>query len=230
MLLGLIEGLDWTPLRRDGFAPQPPLLTKDECDELKSLYTDDALFRSTIDMERFNFGKGQYRYFKYPLPPLVQELRERLYAQLAPVANDWSARLKLGLDFPAQLGSFLERLRERGQTKPTPLLLRYRTGDYNCLHQDVSKDLCFPYQVVFGLSEAGIDYEGGQLILTQQRPRMQTVPHVLTLPLGGAVAFTSNLHPQQGRRGFFRTVFRHGVSRIERGDRYTLGIVFHDFR
>ena len=243
-----IEGLDGAQLLAAGFTRLSGVLTAGECARFRAMYADDALFRSTVDMERFNFGKGQYRYFKYPLPPAVQELREKLYQRLAPVAGEWAIRLRLAADFPPTLDAFQKRLRERGQTKPTPLLLRYRAGDYNCLHQDVSKDLSFPYQVVFGLDEPGKDYEGGQLILTQQRPRMQTVPHVLVLPQGGAVVFTSNFHPEEralpatggarrrvaleaeGKRGFFRTVFRHGVSRIERGERHTLGIVFHDFK
>jgi hypothetical protein len=215
------------PLLENGFERFPARLTAAECAELKALYEDDSRFRSTIDMQRFNFGKGQYRYFRYPLPPLVQKLRESLYEQLAPVANEWATRLKIELRYPSRLDAFLQMLRKQGQTKPTPLLLRYRAGDYNCLHQDLSGDLSFPYQVVFGLNDS---YEGGQLVLTQQRPRMQTVPHVLTLRPGEAVAFTSNFHPELGKRGYFRTVFRHGVSRVERGDRYTLGIVFHDFK
>jgi hypothetical protein len=229
-----VDALDWDALSgallEDGFAVIERLLTDAECDALKALYGEDALFRSTVDMGRFNFGSGQYRYFKYPLPAPVQLLRETIYGRIVPAANAWSSRLRQGVEYPPRFPAFQEAMRARGQTKPTPLLLRYGKGDFNNLHQDVVGDLVFPYQVTFGLCGKGTDYQGGQLILTQQRPRMQTVPHVITIPKGGGVLFASNLHAQQGKKGFYRTVFRHGVSRIEEGSRYTLGIVFHDFR
>jgi hypothetical protein len=229
-----IEALDWDALSgallEDGFAVVERLLTDAECDALIALYGQDALFRSTIDMQRFNFGRGEYRYFNYPLPGLVQLLREAIYGRIAQAANAWSTRLRQGVTYPQRFSAFQDALRGRGQTKPTPLLLRYGKGDFNNLHQDINGDLVFPYQVTFGLTEKGKDYQGGQLILTQQRPRMQTVPHVITIPKGGGVIFASNLHAQQGRKGFYRSIFRHGVSRIEDGSRYTLGVVFHDFR
>lgn len=228
-----IQALDWeattTALLENGFALVESLLSVSECSEMKALYPNAALFRTTVDMARFNYGKGEYRYFKYPLPPAVQTLREQIYGQLVPAANAWSERLRAATCYPPSFAAFQETMRGKGQTKPTPLLLRYEKGGFNCMHQDISNELVFPYQIVFGLDEKGRDYEGGQLILTQQRPRMQTVAHVLTIPKGRAVLFASGAHPQRGKRGFHRTVFRHGVSRIESGSRYTLGIVFHDF-
>lgn len=229
-----IESLDWKTLNEEllenGFTVTKPLLTGAECKELKALYGDDDLYRTTIDMKRYNFGKGSYRYFKYPLPPTIQTLREHLYEKIVATANAWSERLRYGVEYPKAFSAFQKTMRENGQTRPTPLILRYGKDDFNCLHQDINNDLIFPYQIVFGLTEKGNDYEGGQLILTQQRPRMQTIPHIITIPKGAAVIFTSNFHPQQGTRGFYRTVFKHGVGKIENGNRYTLGVVFHDYR
>ena len=229
-----IKNLNWKEIKEEllekGFVVTKSFLSKSDCDELKSLFDKDELYRSTIDMKRYNFGKGSYRYFKYPLPKSVQTLREEIYEEIVPVANSWSERTKSKVEFPPKFSQFLKILREKGQTRSTPLILHYTAGDFNCLHQDIANDLIFPYQVVFGLSESGKDYEGGQLILTQQRPRMQTVPHIITIPKGAAVIFASNSHAQLGKRGYYRTVFKHGVGKIETGDRYTLGVVFHDYR
>lgn len=218
-----------TELLDHGFTVIEPFLSAAECEELRCLWLKDDLYRTTIDMKRYNFGKGTYRYFKYPLPEPVKLLRKVIYERIVGTANLWSDRLRIETKYPKTFSAFAKQMQAEGQTKPTPLMLHYTTGDFNCLHQDINNELTFPYQIVFGLSEQGKDYEGGQLVLTQQRPRMQTVPHVITVPRGGAVVFTSNLHPQMGSRGYYRTVFKHGVTKVERGDRYTLGIVFHDF-
>jgi hypothetical protein len=217
-------------LLENGFVLVEGLLGGDECAALIAGYGDDARYRSTIDMQRYNFGKGQYRYFSYPLPPLVQRLRETFYASLAAPANAWAARLNLAARFPEHFLAFQEQMRANGQTRPTPLILRYGAGDYNCLHQDINNDLIFPYQMVLGLTRQGDDYDGGHLILTQARPRLQTVAHVVTVPYGGAVIFATNTQPQRGKRGFYRSVFKHGVSAVTRGQRFSLGIVFHDYR
>jgi hypothetical protein len=229
-----IAALDWSSINNalleNGFVVTKPILHVDECKALRELYDRQDLFRSTIDMQRHNFGRGTYRYFKYPLPAIIQTLREGIYAQVAATATVWAQRIHYKTVYPATFAAFAKVMRTKGQTRPTPLILRYETGDYNCLHQDIANDLIFPYQVAFGLSASGRDYEGGQFILIQQRPRMQTVPHVIVIPQGAGVLFASNYHPQRGARGFYRTVFKHGVGRIESGERYTLGIVFHDYR
>lgn len=233
-LLKRIEDLNWkdlnTTLLDIGYVVTPPFLTKTECNELINSFTQDELFRSTIDMKRYNFGKGTYRYFNYPLPVLIQSLREEFYELIVDTANLWSERLKYKDRYPKKFSSFKAIMKEKNQTRPTPLILRYKKDDFNCLHQDISNDLIFPFQMVIGLSEKGKDYSGGQLILTQQRPRMQTIPHIITIPKGAAVIFTSNFHPQQGSRGFYRSVFKHGVGKIIDGERFTLGIVFHDYK
>ena len=229
-----IDAVGWDSVNKEllenGFAVIKPLLSTSECKELKSLWGKDDLYRTTIDMKRYSFGKGTYRYFKYPLPETIQALRENIYEKIVGTANAWSERLRLKTEYPKKFSAFTKQMRDKGQTKPTPLILHYTKDGFNCLHQDINNDLVFPYQIVFGLSERGKDYEGGQLILTQQRPRMQTVPHIITVPRGGAVVFTSNFHPQAGSRGFYRTVFKHGAGKIEDGARYTMGIVFPDFR
>jgi hypothetical protein len=223
---------NWTPLTQslldNGFALTPPILPEEECQGLIARYRDATNFRATINMEQFNFGRGEYKYFSYPLPGLVQDLRAELYGRLAPAANVWSQRLGIVTRYPTSLDQFLSQCRKRKQTRPTPLMLKYRAGDFNCLHQDLYGDLFFPFQVAFGLSRAGVDYEGGEVVLVKQRPRMQSVPHVIALPQGHGLIFAVNFHPQQGRRGYFRTVMRHGVSELTRGERFTLGVIFHD--
>ena len=229
-----LNDLNWTELNHDliehGFTVLKPFLSERHCETLRHFYHNDDLFRSTIDMRRYNFGSGSYRYFCYPLPPLIETLRNDLYQRLCTAANLCWQRLRMGAEFPETFAGFQTVMRAKEQTRPTPLILRYEAGDYNCLHQDLTEGLVFPYQVVVGLSEKGLDYEGGQLILTQQRPRMQTVPHILTIPRGGAVIFASSVHPHLGTRGYYRTIFKHGVGKIERGERYTLGLVFHDYK
>ena len=232
--IGALLALDWrdieTSLDDRGFARIPPILTAKECQSLADLYTDDSRFRSRVDMERFRFGAGEYKYFAAPLPPIVQTLREQLYERLAPTANRWAARLKTDetREFPATLDAFLRRCHKAGQTRPTPLLLSYREGGYNCLHQDIYGDLAFPLQVVFMLSRRDIDYSGGELLLVEQRPRAQSRGHSIGIDQGAGVIFATRERPQEGTRGSYRVAMRHGVSTVTSGARMTLGIIFHD--
>lgn len=204
------------------------MLTAAECDQLAGVYDDDAIFRSTVVMARHNFGRGEYRYFAYPLPALVQRLRDALYRQLAPIANAWHERLSIPTRFPTDHAEFLVRCHAAGQTRATPLLLRYGPGDYNCLHQDLYGDHVFPLQVAILLSEPATDFEGGEFVLTEQRPRMQSRVAVLPLRKGDAVVFAVNTRPVRGTRGDYRVAMRHGVSALRSGRRHTLGIIFHD--
>ena len=227
-----VDSLDWAALSerldRDGFAVTGQLLTDAECEELAALF-DGGRFRSTIDMARHRFGDGRYRYFDYPLPDPIADLRTSFYAHLAPVANRWSERLGGAADaFPAAHGALLERCRTAGQERPTPLILRYGEGDWNALHQDLYGDVYFPFQVLTVLSEPGADYEGGQLVLLEQRPRAQSRAHVLTPPRGAFVIFPTQVRPNAGKRGYHRVGMRHGVSTITSGSRTALGIIFHD--
>ncbi len=229
-----IAGLDWTAiggdLDDDGYATLPRLLDAAQCAELARLYDDDARFRSTISMARYNFGQGEYRYFDYPLPPVVQSLRESLYPHVAVIANRWAERMKLDTRWAADLDSFLAGCHAAGQERPTPLLLRYGKGDYNCLHQDIYGDVWFPLQVIFMLSEPGRDFDGGEIVFVEQRPRMQSRPMVVRLEQGAAAIVAVREKPRLGTRGYYRTQLRHGVSRVTRGRRMTLGIIFHDAR
>jgi len=237
-LAGRIDAIDWpavaSALDVKGFAELPPLLREDECAALAAMYGDDRRFRSRIEMERFRFGVGEYKYFAAPLPPIVQTLRAELYARLAPIANKWSATLKprttagTGRDeFPATLDAFAAKCHRAGQTRPTPLLLSYKAGGYNCLHQDIYGALAFPLQVVFALSRP-TDYTGGELLLVEQRPRAQSRGHAVSIPQGAGVVFATRERPVGGTRGAYRVVMRHGVSTITSGERMTLGIIFHD--
>ena len=229
-----VDALDWDGLRDQldarGFAVTAPVLAEDECNELAGLF-DGGRFRSTIDMARYRFGDGRYRYFDHPLPEPIGELRTAFYAHLAPVANDWSARL--GGDesaFPLSHGGLLERCHAAGQQRPTPLILRYGEGDWNALHQDLYGDVFFPFQVLTVLSERGVDYDGGEVVLLEQRPRAQSRAHVITPPRGAFVIFPTQQRPQAGKRGYHRVGMRHGVSTLTRGSRTALGIIFHDAR
>lgn len=227
-----VSAVDWRraaeTLDREGFALLGRLLTHAECDELADLYDADDLFRSRIVMSRHNFGSGEYKYFRYPLPALVDDLRGTLYPQLAPVANRWNEAMSLGLRFPATHDDFLARCHRAGQRRPTPLLLRYGAGDYNCLHQDLYGEEAFPLQVAILLSEPVRDFTGGEFVLTEQRPRMQSRPAVVPLGKGEAVAFAVHQRPVRGKRGYYRVNMRHGVSRLHSGRRLTLGVIFHD--
>ena len=226
-----VNGIDWGrvvgKLNERGWATTAPLLTRSECEALIAAYEQDDLFRSTVVMARHGFGRGEYRYFNYPLPAVVGVLREELYRQLVPVANDWSRRLGASEAFPADYSSFLERCHSAGQVRPTPLLLRYRAGDYNCLHQDLYGELSFPLQAAFLLTDPA-EFEGGEFVLTEQRPRMQSRVHVVPLKAGEAVIFAVNQRPLNGTRGSYRVTMRHGVSPLRNGSRHTLGIILHD--
>lgn len=211
-----------------GVAVLPGLLDAAECRALSELYEDESLFRSRIVMGRHGFGRGEYQYFRYPLPPLIARLREDLYARLVPVANRWSERLRVGTLYPARHQEFIERCHAAGQSRPTPLLLKYGTDDYNCLHQDLYGEQVFPLQVTIPLSRPGEDFDGGEFVLTEQRPRMQSRAEVVPLRQGDAAVFAVNHRPVQGTRGVYRVRLRHGVSRVRRGQRYTLGVIFHD--
>jgi hypothetical protein len=221
------SGLD-TELDARGAAVMPALLNAAECAQLIDCYADADAFRSRVIMQRHGFGRGEYQYFRYPLPPLVQALRARLYESLAPIANRWSSLLKGATAYPATLREYLDDCHAAGQTRPTPLLLRYEAGDYNCLHQDLYGEHVFPLQATVLLSSPGADFEGGEFVLTEQRPRAQSRAEVVPLRRGDAVIFAVNHRPVQGTRGIYRVAMRHGVSRLRHGMRYTLGVIFHD--
>jgi hypothetical protein len=199
-----------------------------DCDRIAALYDVENGFRSRVVMARHGFGQGEYRYFSYPLPPIIQDLRTDLYPHLAPIANRWHERMGIEVRFPATHQAFLDRCHSAGQTRPTPLLLRYGPGDYNCLHQDLYGEHVFPLQIATLLSEPGRDFQGGEFVLTEQRPRIQTRPAVVPLTKGDAVLFAVNGRPVRGSRGDYRVALRHGVSKVRQGRRYTVGIIFHD--
>jgi hypothetical protein len=223
---------DWQHVASDldarGCALIERLLTPAECAALAALYPVDRHFRSRVVMERHGFGRGEYKYFSHPLPQLVVELRTALYPQLAPIANRWNAAMGVDVRYPPEHAAFIARCHAAGQVKPTPLLLRYGAGDYNCLHQDLYGEHVFPLQATILLSEAEQDFSGGEFLLTEQRPRMQSRPEVVPLRQGDAVIFAAHHRPVQGARGTYRVTLRHGVSRVRSGQRHTLGIIFHD--
>jgi hypothetical protein len=228
--------IDWRQVESDldaeGSARIERLLTSAECAALASLYRADpdcaTVFRSRVVMGQHGFGRGEYRYFRYPLPPLVAGLREALYPRLVPTANRWGQALGSGVSFPAQHVDFIRRCRAAGQARPTPLLLRYGAGDYNCLHQDLYGEHVFPLQVVLLLSAPERDFEGGEFVMTEQRPRMQSRAIVLPLQQGDAAVIAVNRRPVRGARGIYGVHLRHGVSRVRAGERFTAGIIFHD--
>lgn len=227
-----IAGYDWNVLTAEmnahGCAVLPELLTAGECKELAALYQHDRHFRSQVHMARHGFGKGEYKYFKYPLPEPIGELRTALYARVAPVANAWNERMKLDVRYPPTHADYLKICHAAGQPRPTPLLLQYTQGDFNCLHQDIYGELAFPLQATVLLSEPGKDFSGGEFALTEQRPRMQSRVEVVPLRQGDAVVFAVHNRPVQGSKGTYRVNLRHGVSRLRSGHRHTLGIIFHD--
>ena len=227
-----IVGLDWSRLEQDidrrGWATTGPVLTRDECAALAGSYDDDGLYRSRVVMARHGFGQGEYRYYAYPLPPLIERLRSGLYERLVPLANRWREAIGVGEPFPATHAGYLEACHAAGQLRPTPLMLRYGPGDYNCLHQDLYGELSFPLQAAFLLDQPGRDFSGGELVLTEQRPRMQSRVNVVPLQAGEAAIFAVNHRPVQGARGTYRVAMRHGVSPLREGRRHTLGIILHD--
>ena len=227
-----LAALDWAhieaSLDAEGSAVTGPALSAEECRSLAATYRDDERFRSRIVMARHGFGRGEYKYFAHPLPDLVTELRTTLYPRLARIANRWNEALGVDLRYPAAHAAFLERCHRAAQTKPTPLLLQYGAGDYNCLHQDLYGEHVFPLQVTFLLSAPGRDFSGGEFVLTEQRPRMQSRAEVVPLRQGEGVIFPVYHRPVRGTRGVYRVNMRHGVSRVRSGQRHTLGIIFHD--
>ena len=227
-----LERFDWSALDAEldaeGCAVLPGLLRRDECEALRSLYDEDARFRSRVIMARHGYGRGEYRYFAYPLPALVAAWRGALYPRLAPVANRWNEAMGSAVRYPAAHADFLARCHAAGQARPTPLLLRYGAGDYNCLHQDLYGEHVFPLQLTVLLSRPGADFTGGEFVMTEQRPRMQSRAEVVPLAQGDAVVFAVHHRPVQGTRGAYRVNMRHGVSRLRSGHRHTLGIIFHD--
>lgn len=229
-----VAAYDWKVLTAEldsyGCAVLPRLLTPAECGGIAALYPDERPFRSRIVMARHGFGKGEYRYFKYPLPALIDGLRTALYPRLVSVANAWNARLGIDQRFPGDHAAYLRHCHDAGQTRPTPLLLQYGPGDFNCLHQDLYGDLWFPLQVAILLSEPGRDFTGGEFVLAEQRPRMQSRVDVVPLRQGDAVAFAVHHRPVQGAKSPYRVTLRHGVSRLRSGTRHTVGIIFHDAR
>ena len=229
---GRLAAVDWAAVASDldlqGFAVLPGLLQPEDCDRIAGLYDQPGGFRSQVIMARHGFGRGEYRYFSYPLPPMVQGLRERMWPYLAPIANRWHEAMGMAVRFPETHAGFLDRCHEAGQQRPTPLLLRYGPGDYNCLHQDLYGEHVFPLQAALLLSEPGRDFEGGELVLTEQRPRMQSRVMVVPLRQGDGVVFAVNSRPVAGGRGAYRVTMRHGVSALRSGSRHTLGVIFHD--
>jgi len=227
-----LAAVDWQEasdgLNHSGCAVIPQLLTPQDCQALAALYAQPAVFRSRIVMQRHGFGNGEYQYFGYPLPDLVQGLRTSIYPHLAPLANHWYEQMGLSPRFPAEHADFVARCHAAGQQRPTPLLVQYEAGDYNCLHQDLYGEHVFPLQMVVLLAQPGQDFTGGELVLTEQRPRMQSRVEVLALRQGDAAVFAVQQRPVQGSRGSYRVTMRHGVSRIRSGRRHTLGIIFHD--
>ena len=227
-----LNALDWRRISQEldnqGSAVLERLVSADECRTLAAMYVKDEFFRSRVVMGRHGFGRGEYKYFNYPLPDVIAELRTGLYPRLAPVANQWNAAMGIEIRYPEKHTEFIRRCHDAGQVRPTPLLLQYGEGDYNCLHQDLYGEHVFPIQVAILLSEPSRDFTGGEFVLTEQRPRMQSRPEVVPLRQGDAVAFAVHHRPIKGTRGFYRVNLRHGVSRLRSGCRHTLGIIFHD--
>ena len=227
-----VRGLDWERVSREldagGNAVVEKLLTPPECEALAAFYGAEDSFRSRVVMGRHGFGRGEYKYFAYPLPDIVAELRAELYPLLVPVANRWNEQMRVAVAYPTSHAEFLGRCRAAGQDRPTPLLFQYEAGDYNCLHQDLYGEHVFPLQVAILLSRPGTDFSGGEFVMTEQRPRMQSRPEVVPLEQGDGVIFAVSHRPVQGTRGVYRVNLRHGVSRVRGGMRHTLGVIFHD--
>ncbi|MGA8901064.1 2OG-Fe(II) oxygenase [Bradyrhizobium sp.] len=227
-----VAAIDWTQAASDldaqGCAVLKGLLTAEECRALAARYPEDKIFRSRIVMGRHGFGRGEYKYFSYPLPQPIADLRPALYSRLQPIANRWNEAMDIDIRYPESHETFLARCHKAGQLRPTPLMLQYGEGDYNCLHQDLYGEHVFPLQVAILLSEPRSDFEGGEFVLTEQRPRMQSRADVVPLTQGDGVAFAVHVRPVQGTRGFYRVNMRHGVSRIRSGRRHTVGVIFHD--
>ena len=227
-----VDAIDWVKvhagLDAQGWAVAPKLLTPAEADSISGLYHQEHGFRSHIIMSRHGFGRGEYKYFSYPLPALIQSLRTAAYAKLAPIANQWNERMRQPVRFPADHAAFLKRCHKAGQTRPTPLLLEYAPEDYNCLHRDLYGEHVFPIQIAILLDQPGEDFEGGEFVMTEQRPRMQSRAMVLPLKKGDAAIFAVNSRPMKGTRGDYQVKLNHGVSKLHSGKRHTVGVIFHD--
>ncbi len=227
-----IRDLDWKRvahgLDTGGFAHLRGVLPAETCDAIRDFYKEERLFRSTINMRRYRFGVGEYKYLNYPLPPLIQSLRENIYPHLVSIANEWMSRLGMAIVYPEKLDAFLALCHSKNQRRPTPLILHYETGGYNTLHQDLYGEVYFPFQVVFMLAKRGEDYDGGELVFVEQLPRAQSRAEVVTPEKGDAVIFTTNFRPVKGSRGYYRAKMKHGVSPVKNGTRYTMGLIFHD--
>ncbi|OAB41616.1 2OG-Fe(II) oxygenase [Paenibacillus glacialis] len=225
-------GLDWDSLQltldEQGYAHIPKILNSDQCIEIMNTYEVEKYFRSTINMSRYRFGLGEYKYYEAPLPDLIEQLRAGFYPELAKAANRWREQLGRDHSYPTVLSEFLDQCHDQGQYRSTPLILKYEVGGYNCLHQDLYGDVYFPFQVVFALNEKEVNYTGGEFLLVEQRPRAQSRGHVITLEQGAGLIFPTNNRPVAGSRGYYKTILRHGVSTITSGTRYSLGIIFHD--
>jgi uncharacterized protein len=218
----------YTALNDKGFARVPAVLSADECLTLQSFYTRETLFRSTINMQRYRFGKGEYKYFNYPLPAIVQTMREKFYPPLSSIANAWMRQLNIDVAYPGEHQLFISECHSKNQMRPTPLILKYEAGGYNTLHQDLYGEVYFPFQVVIVLTQCGRDHEGGELVFVEQVPRAQSKAEVISPAQGDAIIFTTNFRPVKGSRGYYRATMKHGVSPLKSGTRYALGIIFHD--
>ena len=227
-----VEAVPWKEVSRDldmeGNAIIKSILSPDECDAVRALYQSEKIFRSQVVMERHGFGRGEYRYFSYPLPELITAMRTSLYPHLVPIANHWNEAMRINVRYPATHADYIQRCHRAGQDKPTPLILKYGIDDYNCLHQDLYGEHIFPLQIAVLLSEPDRDFTGGEFVMTEQRPRMQSRPMVVPLRKGDGVVFAVHHRPVPGKKSIYRVNLRHGVSRLRSGSRYTLGIIFHD--
>jgi uncharacterized protein len=228
----MTNAMNWNPhydsLNETGRAVIQGVLSPEECGQIKGFYEDAHMYRNVISMERYRFGKGEYKYFSYPLPPAIQGLREQLYEPLAPLANHWMKALGIGQVYPEVHADFIKHCQAKGQSRPTPLILKYGAGGFNTLHQDLYGEVYFPFQAVLVLSQQGRDFEGGEFVMTEQVPRAQSKAHVTSLNQGDAMIFTTNFRPVKGARGYYRAAMKHGISEVRTGERYALGIIFHD--
>ena len=224
--------IDWTEvqnaLNQKGFARLEGVLSLAACNTFIKDYDSPGLYRTVISMERYRFGKGEYKYFKYPLPALIQSLREQFYSYLAPIANSWCQQVNLNVHYPETHSHFVSECQGKNQNRPTPLILKYEAGGYNTLHQDLYGNIYFPFQVVFMLAQHGIDYEGGELVMVEQVPRAQSKAEVIRPNIGDAVILTTNFRPVRGTKGYYRAKMKHGVSEVKSGNRFAMGIIFHD--
>lgn len=227
-----IEQLDWTEIRESltakGYAQIGSLLTFEECDAIKGFYPQENLYRSTISMGRYRFGKGEYKYFSYPLPEVIMQLRTQFYTYLSSIANAWMRNLKIDLTYPSLHHEFIQLCEKQNQLRPTPLILRYQEGGFNTLHQDLYGEIYFPFQIVIVLTASGVDHRGGEVVFVEQLPRAQSKAEVVNPSKGDAVIFTTNFRPVNGSKGFYRAKMKHGISVVTRGERFALGIIFHD--